>query len=215
MLAPAVSPVAARQAAVRPVAEDLEYQVLLVGNTGAGTLQELAPTMRLLESRLSSAGTNSAVVFTGDLLPCCERAWRQHESQRVSWNAILRPVQLLYQRGDQDRTVRHRWDDSTGHARGHGILRRGTSLDRRRVFDSLARGVWWRTVVRHRRRDRPPCDKRLVRRRLHGAARSRLFFLARAAQARFEAALSEFKASFAYWDRHWMACMEGHGYSVR
>ena len=69
--APAAAPVAARQAGPRPPVETLEFQVFLVGNTGAGTLEELAPTLRLLEDRLSSAGTNSAVVFTGDLLPCC------------------------------------------------------------------------------------------------------------------------------------------------
>ncbi len=36
-----------------------------------------------------------------------------------------------------------------------------------------------------------------------------------AAQAAFQEAASEFKENFTYWDRHWMACMEGRGYSVR
>jgi hypothetical protein len=36
-----------------------------------------------------------------------------------------------------------------------------------------------------------------------------------AAQAAFEAALAEFEIGFRLWDRHWMACMDGRGYSVR
>ena len=35
-----------------------------------------------------------------------------------------------------------------------------------------------------------------------------------AASASFEDAASEFMSSFEYWDRHWVACMDGHGYSV-
>ena len=34
-------------------------------------LEDLSPTLRLLRSQLAAAGENSAVVFTGDLLPCC------------------------------------------------------------------------------------------------------------------------------------------------
>lgn len=36
-----------------------------------------------------------------------------------------------------------------------------------------------------------------------------------AAQERFQEALSEFMDSYRYWDRHWSACMDGRGYSVR
>ncbi|HSG82596.1 MAG TPA: YMGG-like glycine zipper-containing protein, partial [Gemmatimonadota bacterium] len=36
-----------------------------------------------------------------------------------------------------------------------------------------------------------------------------------AAQAAFEAALTEFEIAFRLWDRHWMACMDGRDYSVR
>jgi hypothetical protein len=34
------------------------------------------------------------------------------------------------------------------------------------------------------------------------------------AQAEFEAAINEFADAFRYWDRHWMACMNGRNYSV-
>jgi hypothetical protein len=36
-----------------------------------------------------------------------------------------------------------------------------------------------------------------------------------AAQASFEEAAAEFREAFAYWDRHWTACMEGNGYVVK
>lgn len=36
-----------------------------------------------------------------------------------------------------------------------------------------------------------------------------------AAAAAFEEAVNEFRTAFQLWDRHWMACMEGHSYSVR
>ena len=36
-----------------------------------------------------------------------------------------------------------------------------------------------------------------------------------AAQEAFQAALDEFMTDFRLWDRHWMACMEGHDYAVR
>jgi hypothetical protein len=64
-------PGVAQEAPARPGPESLTYQLYLVGNTGAGTLEDLSPTLRLLSSQLEGAGENSAVVFTGDLLPCC------------------------------------------------------------------------------------------------------------------------------------------------
>jgi hypothetical protein len=36
-----------------------------------------------------------------------------------------------------------------------------------------------------------------------------------AAQARFQEAATEFMDGFKFWDRHWMACMEGNGYAVK
>ena len=36
-----------------------------------------------------------------------------------------------------------------------------------------------------------------------------------AAQEAFEQAAAEFREAFAYWDRHWTACMEGNGYVVK
>jgi hypothetical protein len=36
-----------------------------------------------------------------------------------------------------------------------------------------------------------------------------------AAQEAFEAALEEFMNEYRLWDRHWMACMEGHDYAVK
>lgn len=35
-----------------------------------------------------------------------------------------------------------------------------------------------------------------------------------AAAVSFEEAASDFMSSFEYWDRHWVASMDGHGYSV-
>ena len=55
----------------RPDSTQLSYQVFLVGNTGAGTRQDLAPTLSLLREQLAVAGEAAAVVFLGDLLPCC------------------------------------------------------------------------------------------------------------------------------------------------
>lgn len=55
----------------RPDSTQLSYQVFLVGNTGAGTRENLAPTLRLLHEKLAVAGEAAAVVFLGDLLPCC------------------------------------------------------------------------------------------------------------------------------------------------
>lgn len=56
----------------RPAPADRVYQVFLLGNTGAAEdSDQLAPTLTLLESQLATAGQNSAVVFLGDLLPCC------------------------------------------------------------------------------------------------------------------------------------------------
>ena len=55
----------------RPDSTQLSYQVFLVGNTGAGTREDLAPTLRLLREKLAVAGEAAAVVFLGDLLPCC------------------------------------------------------------------------------------------------------------------------------------------------
>ena len=46
-----------------------------------------------------------------------------------------------------------------------------------------------------------------------GASRARRGRMS--AQEAFEQALGEFQAGFQYWDRHWMACMDGRGYSVR
>ena len=44
---------------------------------------------------------------------------------------------------------------------------------------------------------------------LRGGARRR------AAQEAFEEAVAEFMDAFRLWDRHWSACMDGNGYSVR
>lgn len=55
----------------RPAPADRVYQVLLLGNTGAAGSDQLAPTLTLLATQLAAAGPNSAVVFLGDLLPCC------------------------------------------------------------------------------------------------------------------------------------------------
>ncbi|MGH7495505.1 MAG: hypothetical protein ACREOO_24360 [bacterium] len=61
----------AQQAPPRPDESRLAYQVFLLGNTGAESSDKLQPTLTLLKSKLSTAGENSAVVFLGDLLPCC------------------------------------------------------------------------------------------------------------------------------------------------
>jgi len=75
LVCPAVAlsalPGVAQEAPARPGPERLTYQLYLVGNTGAGTLEDLSPTLRLLSSQVAEVGENSAVVFTGDLLPCC------------------------------------------------------------------------------------------------------------------------------------------------
>lgn len=57
----------------RPAPADRVYQVFLLGNRGAGAAgsDQLAPTLTLLASQLATAGPHSAVVFLGDLLPCC------------------------------------------------------------------------------------------------------------------------------------------------
>ena len=71
LLALSAFPGVGQEAPTRPGPARLAYQAFLVGNTGAGTLDELSSTLRLLRSQLSAAGENSVVVFTGDLLPCC------------------------------------------------------------------------------------------------------------------------------------------------
>lgn len=59
------------QTPLRLDADRRTYQVILIGNTGAAGPSDLAPTLQLLASQLGSADTNAAVVFLGDLLPCC------------------------------------------------------------------------------------------------------------------------------------------------
>lgn len=61
----------AQQLPPRPDESKLAYQVFLLGNTGAESEEKLQPTLALLKSKLTAADTNSAVVFLGDLLPCC------------------------------------------------------------------------------------------------------------------------------------------------
>ena len=59
----------AQETYIRPVNADLNYQVICVGNTGAGSSTMLEPTLKLLQNKMASAGSNSAVIFLGDLLP--------------------------------------------------------------------------------------------------------------------------------------------------
>ncbi len=71
LILPLATEVEGQAAPARPDSSSLSYQVFLAGNTGAGTLDDLSPTLELLRRQLSAAGENSAVVFAGDLLPCC------------------------------------------------------------------------------------------------------------------------------------------------
>ena len=61
----------AQQAPPRPDKSRQVYQAFLLGNTGAESEGKLLPTLALLKSKLDAAGKNTAVVFLGDLLPCC------------------------------------------------------------------------------------------------------------------------------------------------
>ena len=54
---------------IRPNHPNLIYQVLCIGNTGAGSSTDLEPTLKLLRNKLGTVGSNSAVIFLGDLLP--------------------------------------------------------------------------------------------------------------------------------------------------
>ena len=67
----AISQPCVAQSPTRPDDARRAYQVVLLGNTGAGTMEQLEPTLRFARRRLMEAGENSAVVFLGDLLPCC------------------------------------------------------------------------------------------------------------------------------------------------
>ena len=68
---PFADPGDCQEGADRPDASSRSYQVILAGNTGAGSFEPASPTLDLLSRQLSAAGSNSAVVFAGDLLPCC------------------------------------------------------------------------------------------------------------------------------------------------
>ncbi len=52
----------------RPAEATRTYQVLLLGNTGSPSPDDLAPTLDLLQRQLATAGEESAVVFLGDQL---------------------------------------------------------------------------------------------------------------------------------------------------
>ena len=71
LLALSAFPGVSQEVPTRPGPARLTYQVFLLGNTGASTPEDVTPTLQLLTSQLAAAGENSAVVFTGDLLPCC------------------------------------------------------------------------------------------------------------------------------------------------
>jgi hypothetical protein len=53
----------------RPAKGFRAYQIFFVGNTGAGSSDKLESTLKLLRKKLKIAGSNSAVIFLGDLLP--------------------------------------------------------------------------------------------------------------------------------------------------
>jgi len=72
----------------RPEKTERSYEILFVGNTGAGSSLDLEPTLSLLKSKLQTADENSAVVFLGDLLPQngmpeSSTAGRQKAEQRL------------------------------------------------------------------------------------------------------------------------------------
>ena len=115
LLALSALPCGGQEVSTRPGPASLAYQLFLVGNTGAGTIEDSSPTLRLLGSQLAAAGENSAVVFTGDLLPCCGmpatgEPGREEAEQRVL--ALVDAVGTFEGRvvvvpGDQD------WGDNT------------------------------------------------------------------------------------------------------
>lgn len=75
----------------RPDAAQHHYQVFLLGNTGAGTPSDLAPTLTLLRQHLQEAGEEAAVVFLGDQLPCCGMP-EQQVPERAEAEAHLQPI---------------------------------------------------------------------------------------------------------------------------
>lgn len=103
-----IAPLSAQD--TRPAASSKLYEVILLGNTGAGTSDDLLPTLDLLRQQLSAAGEDVAVVFLGDQVPCCGMP-EQGEPGRAEAEARLTMLaesvreskgELYFIPGDQD-----------------------------------------------------------------------------------------------------------------
>ena len=126
----------------RPDSAALAYQVFLVGNTGWGTSDELATTLEVLALRLETAGEDAAVVFLGDLVPCCGLPEVGAPGRRTAEDRLLHqievvrdfPGRVLFIPGEQD------WGRSgdDGRVGWNALLRMEefieTTLDRGNVF---------------------------------------------------------------------------------
>ncbi|MCK4794816.1 MAG: metallophosphoesterase, partial [Desulfobacteraceae bacterium] len=73
---------------IRPDDADREYVIFFIGNTGSASVQDVAPTLNLLRSKLRSAANNSAVIFLGDFvgeggMPDSGEAGQEEAEQRL------------------------------------------------------------------------------------------------------------------------------------